>query len=53
MQDREESDSPMHHPKEQPAGSDGSPRFGRLLVVLALAVAMIGLLTFASEAYFS
>ena len=29
------------------------PRFGRLLVVLALAVLLIVAITFASEAYFS
>jgi len=53
MQDKEETDSPMLHPKEQAAGSDGSPRFGRLLIVLVLAVVLIGVITFASEAYFS
>jgi hypothetical protein len=31
----------------------GVPRFGRLLLVLALAVLVIVLVTFASEAYFS
>jgi hypothetical protein len=31
----------------------GSPKFGRLLLVLALAVAIIVAITFASEAYFS
>jgi hypothetical protein len=31
----------------------GSPKFGRLLVVLALAIAIIIAVTFASEAYFS
>ncbi len=32
---------------------DGRPKFGRLLIVLALAVALIGVLTFAAEAYYS
>lgn len=32
---------------------DGSPKFGRLLIVLALAVALIGILTFSAEAYYS
>ena len=32
---------------------DGTPKFGRLLIVLALAVALIGALTFAAEAYYS
>ena len=30
---------------------DGSPKFGRLLAVLLLAVALVGIITFASEAY--
>ncbi len=32
---------------------DGNPKFGRLLVVLLLAVALVGLITLASEAYFT
>ena len=32
---------------------DGTPKFGRLLIVLLLAVALIGVLTFAAEAYYS
>ncbi len=43
----------MQHPEEPEAGSDDSPRFGRLLIVLLIAVMMIGVLTFAGEAYFS
>jgi len=31
----------------------GSPRFGRLLLVLLAAVLLVILITFASEAYFS
>ena len=31
---------------------DGTPKFGRLLIVLLGAVALIGLITFASEAYY-
>lgn len=34
-------------------GNDGTPKFGRLLLVLLLAVALIGVLTFAAEAYYS
>ena len=34
-------------------GNDGTPKFGRLLIVLLLAVALIGVLTFAAEAYYS
>ncbi len=33
--------------------NDGTPKFGRLLLVLLLAVALIGALTFAAEAYYS
>lgn len=33
--------------------NDGQPKFGRLLIVLVLAVLLIGVITFASEAYFS
>jgi len=45
--------NPMHHPEEPPTGAEGSPKFGRLLIVLAVAVILIGLITVASEAYFS
>lgn len=34
-------------------GNDGAPKFGRLLIVLLLAVGLIGVLTFAAEAYYS
>ncbi|MES3023646.1 MAG: hypothetical protein V4857_18930 [Pseudomonadota bacterium] len=42
---------PDHEPVE-PAGAtdDGSPKFGRLLVVLVLAVMLVGGITLASEA---
>jgi len=33
--------------------TSGSPKFGRLLVVLVLAVLLVIVITFASEAYFS
>ena len=46
-------DNPMQHPEEQPTGSDGSPKFGRLLIVLVLAVLLIVLITFGSEALYS
>ncbi|MBO9538004.1 hypothetical protein [Herbaspirillum sp.] len=45
--------NPMKHPPEQPAGEEGAPKFGRLLVVLILAVLLIVAITFGSEAYFS
>jgi len=42
-----------HDTRPPPASGDGTPRFGRLLVVLAAAVLLIVAITFASEAYFS
>ncbi len=45
--------NPMNHPEEQPTGTEGSPKFGRLLICLIIAVLAIGLLTWASEAYYS
>lgn len=45
--------NPMQHPEEQTATGDGSPKFGRLLLVLILAVLLMVLLTFATEAYYS
>lgn len=46
--------NPMDHPDEQqPHGTDGTPKFGRLLIVLAIAVMMIVGITFGSQAYFS
>jgi len=40
---------------EVPAEPDatGSPRFGRLLIVLVVAVLLVVLITFGSEAYYS
>jgi hypothetical protein len=49
----EQNDKPMQHPEEQASGADGMPKFGRLLIVLALAVAIMVILTFGSEAYYS
>ncbi|MBK4738574.1 hypothetical protein [Noviherbaspirillum pedocola] len=45
--------NPMNHPEEQPTGTDGTPKFGRLLIVLLLVVVFIALITWASEAYYS
>jgi hypothetical protein len=53
MQDPEQRDNPMHHPEEPPAGTDGAPKFGRLLIALFLAVMLIVAITFASEAFYS
>ena len=50
---KEKFDNPVSHPDEQPGGTDESPKFGRLLLVLVFAVLLIGILTWASEAYFS
>jgi hypothetical protein len=36
-----------------PEAGDGTPKFGRLLIVLVIAVIAMGLLTWASEAYYS
>ena len=41
----------MSDQPQQPTDDD-SPKFGRLLVVLLLVVGLIGLITFASEAYY-
>jgi hypothetical protein len=51
MQD--ENDNPMQHPDEQPSGGEGTPKFGRLLLVLAISVLIVVLLTFGSEAYYT
>ena len=51
MNDDREDPNPMKHPEEQPVGEDGSPKFGRLLVVLAIAVAFMGFVTWASQAW--
>lgn len=52
-QPQSELENPMHHPDEQPSGSEGSPKFGRLLIVLVLVVILIGFITFASEWFYS
>lgn len=51
--DKDQTDNPMQHPDEQPAGSDDSPKFGRLLLVLLGAVLVVVALTFGSQAYYS
>lgn len=56
VKDMQDQDNPMNHPEEQPARSttgDDSPKFGRLLLVLAGAVLVIIAITFASEALYS
>ena len=49
----ESAENPMQHPDEQPSGSSDGPHFGRLLIVLILAVIIIGIVTIASEAFLS
>jgi hypothetical protein len=45
--------NPMRHPEEPASGSDDAPKFGRLLIALGIAVALIGVVTYASEAWFT
>ncbi|MDB5776953.1 MAG: hypothetical protein JWP38_3086 [Herbaspirillum sp.] len=49
----EPQQNPMNHPEEQASGVDGSPKFGRLLIILVIVVIGLGFLTWASEAYYS
>jgi len=49
----EEQENPMQHPEEQPSGTDGDPKFGRLLLVLAASVLIVVALTFGSLAYYT
>ena len=44
-------DNPMNHPEEQPVISDQTPKFGKLLIVLVVAVLLLALITWASVAY--
>jgi hypothetical protein len=45
---------PDFKPASEPSGDgDGSPKFGRLLIALVLAVMLIGAITLAAEAYYS
>ncbi|MBC7501911.1 MAG: hypothetical protein H7315_15670 [Herminiimonas sp.] len=53
MNNPPDKNNPMNHPEEPPTGTDGSPKFGRLLIVLILAVILIGLITVGSEAWLS
>ena len=40
-------------PPSAPPSGDGAPTFGRLLIVLVLAMLVVVALTFGSEAYFT
>ena len=51
-------DAGEEHGEERPAPGrrtegDGSPKFGRLLIVLVLAVLLVVAITIGSEAYFT
>lgn len=45
--------NPMRHPDELPSGTDEEPKFGRLLIVLAIAVLLIVAVTVISESLYS
>jgi hypothetical protein len=53
MKTNDPHDNPMNHPAEQPTGAEGSPKFGRLLLVLIGAVLLVVAITLASEALYS
>ncbi|MGV3742777.1 MAG: hypothetical protein ACO1NO_10760 [Burkholderiaceae bacterium] len=44
-------DNPMDHPEEQPITTEAPFRLGRLLLVLASAVLLIGIIAIAASAY--
>jgi hypothetical protein len=45
-------DATLNNADKEAANSD-APKFGRLLIVLAIAVLIIGVLTFVTEAYYT
>ncbi|WP_199724831.1 hypothetical protein [Noviherbaspirillum saxi] len=53
MKPNDPHDNPMNHPDEQPTGAEGTPKFGRLLLVLIGAVLLVVAITLASEAMYS
>jgi len=53
MDQLESAKSTTKHADEPLSEVDGSPKFGRLLIVLMLAVLLIVAITFGSEAYYS
>jgi hypothetical protein len=50
---KDDNHNPMRHPEEQPTGTDDSPKFGRLLIVLVLVVLLIVGITVISEALYT
>jgi len=53
MNDTLDSDTKGHSDKGRTDAGDGTPKFGRLFVVLVLAVMLIGAITLSAEAYYS
>ncbi|WP_183407400.1 hypothetical protein [Massilia aurea] len=53
MRDARDDDSLPQLPPSVPPSGDGAPKFGRLLIVLVLAMLVVVALTFGSEAYFT
>lgn len=53
MRDPRDDDPAAPLPPSAPQSGDGTPKFGRLLIVLVLAMLMVVALTFGSEAYFT
>lgn len=45
-------DNPVQHPEQPPVGVEGTPKFGRLLIVLVGVVLLIVGITFASVRYY-
>lgn len=46
-------DNSGQNPQQPATDTDGTPKFGRLLIVLLCAVLLIVAITFATEAYYS
>ena len=44
---------PENETKKQAGNDDGTPKFGRLLIVLTFAVFLMGVITWATEWYWS
>jgi len=53
MRDARDDDTPLPASNPQSGNGDGTPKFGRLLIVLVLAMLVVVALTFGSEAYFT
>ena len=53
MRDTGEGRGEEHPAPGRRADGDGSPKFGRLLIVLVLAVLLVVAITIGSEAYFT